>query len=124
MGTESSRSRTRHSPSNRSPSAENSASQKPRVRPIGSLISQLMSRRGYAQLRASEVMQQHVAAVLDPHLRDAFQVGALRSGVLQIYATDSVTLQELNFRKRAILKQLQQTMPESRVSDVRFRIQT
>jgi hypothetical protein len=83
-----------------------------------------MSRRGYAQLRASEVMHQHVAAVLDPHLRDAFQVGALRSGVLQIYATDSVTLQELNFRKRAILKQLQKMMPESRVSDVRFRIQT
>jgi hypothetical protein len=83
-----------------------------------------MSRRGYAQLRASEVMQQHVASVLDPHLRDAFQVGALRSGVLHIFASDSVTLQELNFRKRAILKQLQQTMPESRVSDVRFRIQT
>jgi len=100
------------------------ADDKPRVRRIGSLVSQLMSRRGYAQVLASDAIHQAVASVLDPHLKAAFQVGNLRGGVLHIYATDSVSLQELNFRKRAMLKHLQQTLPESQVTDLRFRIQS
>lgn len=93
------------------------------MRPIGSLVNQLMSRRGYAQVLTNDAMHQAVATILDSHLQTSFQVGNLRGGVLQIFATDSVTLQELNFRKRAILKQLQKSFPESRVTDVRFRVQ-
>jgi len=100
------------------------ADDKPRVRRIGALVSQLMSRRGYAQVLASDAIHQAIASVLDPHLKAAFQVGNLRSGVLHIYATDSVSLQELNFRKRAMLKHLQQTLPETQVTDLRFRIQS
>ena len=96
---------------------------KPRVRPIGSLVNQLMSRRGYAQVVANETLHEAIASILDEHLRSAFQVGNLRRGVLQVFASDSVTLQELNFRKRAILKHLQATVPENKVTDLRFRIQ-
>ena len=100
------------------------AGEKSRIRPIGSFVNQLMSRRGYAQVLANEVMHGVVASVLDPHLKSAFQLGNLKGGVLQIYASDSVTLQEMNFRKRAIVKKLQQSMPESRITDIRFRVQT
>ncbi len=110
--------------SSRSNAADRSAGDKPRVRRIGSLVSQLMSRRGYAQVLANDAIHQAIASVLDPHLSSSFQVGNLRSGVLQIYATDSVSMQELNFRKRAMLKHLQTTMPESHVTDLRFRVQT
>lgn len=109
---------------NRSDHSDHSANEKPRVRRIGSLVSQLLSRRGYAQVLANDDLHRAVASVVDPHLRSAFQIGNLRGGVLQIYATDSVTLQELNFRKRAILKHLQTTLPESKVTDLRFRIQS
>jgi hypothetical protein len=101
-----------------------SADDKPRVRQIGSLVNQLMSRRGYAQVMASDAIHQAIASVLDPHLKAAFQVGNLRGGILQVYATDSVSMQELNFRKRAMLKHLQKTLPESKVTDLRFRIQS
>ncbi len=37
---------------------------------------------------------------------------------LQVYASDSVTLQELNFQKRSILKQMQKAHPESNVTDL------
>ena len=100
------------------------AEDKPRVRPIGSLVNQLLSRRGYAQVLAGDAIHQAIASVLDPHLKAAFQVGNLRAGVLHLYATDSVSLQELNFRKRAMLKHLQETLPESKVTDLRFRIQS
>ena len=97
---------------------------KPRVRRIGSLINQLMSRRGYAQVLAGEDLHQVVASVVGQQLGNSLQVGNLRGGVLQIYAADSVTLQELNFRKRAILKQLRSELQEHRVTDLRFRIQS
>jgi hypothetical protein len=83
-----------------------------------------MARRGYAQLAANEALQQAVAEVMGSQLATAFRVGNLRKGVLQIYATDSVTLQEMNFRKRAILKHLQQTFPDSKVIELRFRVQS
>jgi len=107
----------------RSDHSDPSGKPKHRVRPIGSLVSQLMSRRGYAQISAGQAIHEQIAALLDSHLSSSFQVGNLRAGVLQIYAADSVTLQELNFRKRAILKHLKQSLPESRVTDLRFRIQ-
>ena len=59
---------------------------------------------------------------LGDELASSFQVGNLRRGVLQVYARDSVTLQEMNFQKRVILRQLKQRMPQSDVSDLRFRI--
>jgi hypothetical protein len=99
-------------------------SEKPRVRPIGSLVNQLMSRRGYAQAAANDELRQLIAAVIGGPLESAFQVGNLRQGVLQVYAADSVTLQELNFHKRAILKHLEQQLPSNKVIDLRFRIQS
>jgi len=91
---------------------------------IGSLLSQLMSRRGYAQIFASDALQAALEAEVGVTLASSVRVGKVRAGVLQIFATDSVTLQELTFRKRAILKRLQADLPENKINDVRFRIQS
>ncbi|MGB7342681.1 MAG: DUF721 domain-containing protein [Pirellulaceae bacterium] len=97
---------------------------KPRVQKISTLVSQLMSRRGYAQMIAGEDFQATIGTAVGGQLGSAITVGKLKSGILQIFAADSVTLQELNFQKRAILKQIQQDLPLSKVTDVRFRILT
>ena len=104
--------------------ADSLRSDRPRVRRIGSLMSQLMSRRGYAQVAVDEELHRTIASAIGEQLASDFQIGNLRQGVLQVYATNSVTLQELNFRKRAILKRLQQELPHNRVTDLRFRIQS
>lgn len=83
-----------------------------------------MSRRGYAQVAANDELHQEIASVIGVALQAEFQVGNLRRGILQIYARDSVTLQELNFQKRAILKHLQKVLPDSRVNELRFRVQS
>lgn len=106
----------------RSDSGSNSADRS-HVRRIGSLVSQLMSRRGYVQAFAVDQLQHAIAAAVGDQLASSFRVGNLRDGVLHVYAADSVTLQELNFRKRAILLHLQQAVPCNRVTDLRFRIQ-
>lgn len=96
---------------------------KPQVRRIGSLVNQLMSRRGYAQVLSNDELHRVIAAAVGQPLEAAFQVGKLKAGVLQVYASDSVTLQELNFQKRTILKRIQTEIPGNKVTDLRFRIQ-
>ncbi len=91
---------------------------------IGTLIGQLLSRRGYAQVIAIQSLQIIVESEVGESLAKSIQVGNLRGGTLHIYAGDSVTLQELTFRKRALLKRLQTEMPENRIIDLRFRVQT
>lgn len=93
------------------------------MRKIGALVNQLMSRRGYAQSVVNDDMKRVIAAVIGDQLQSSIQVGNLRQGVLHVYASDSVTLQELNFQKRAILKRFREEMPGSSITDLRFRIQ-
>ena len=97
--------------------------EKPRVRKLGALVSQLMSRRGYAQAGATDQLQATLNAAVGSDLAATTRVGKVRAGVLQIYATDSVTLQELNFQKRTILKRIQKELPHTKITDLRFRIQ-
>ncbi|TWU61069.1 MULTISPECIES: DUF721 domain-containing protein [Crateriforma] len=96
---------------------------KPRLRKVGSIINQLMARRGYAQIAASEQIQNIVRQAAGPPLADSIEVGQQKAGVLFLYATDSVTLQELNFQKRRMLRKIQKEMPAANVTDLRFRIQ-
>ena len=88
-----------------------------------------MSRRGYAQVAATEQLHAAIASTLhsdlsDNELGNQIIVGKISRGVLQVFANDSVVLQELTFQKRQILKKIQKDMPQANITDVRFKIQT
>ncbi len=93
-------------------------------RRIGTLVDQLMARRGYASVFANEDLLSLLTDELGTDLASAIHIGPVKSGVLQLFASDSVTLQELTFRKRGIVKRIQKDLPAHRVVDVRFRIQS
>jgi len=94
-----------------------------RERRIGTIVSQLLSRRGYASAGAEEQFSASVTAAVGQQLAESFRVGMVRRGVLQIYAADSVTMQEMTFQKRQILKRLNNDHPQAKIADVRFRLQ-
>ncbi len=91
-------------------------------RKIGSIVNQLMARRGYAQVFANEHLQQLVGQAVGKDLAGSVRVGNLKRGVLELYASDSVTMQELTFLKRKILRSINQAMPDGGVKNLRFRI--
>lgn len=91
------------------------------VKKIGNLVGQLISRRGYASVMSDQELERSIKLAVGTTLESSFRVGKIRAGVLQLMITDSVSLQEFNFQKRAILKQLQTDVPD-RVKDVRFRV--
>ena len=88
---------------------------------IGTLVNQLIARKGYASVIGDEAMLASVRGCLDQRLHDAVRLGPLRAGVLQVIVVDSVTLQELNFQKRKVLRKIQADHPD-RVTDLRFRL--
>lgn len=111
------------SPRNRKPGSKKPENEKPSVQSIGSLVSQLISRRGYAQVAANDQFHGIISAAVGKDLSDQLVVGKLNRGVLRIFATDSVTVQELMFQKRAILKRIEKELPEIKVTDLRFKVQ-
>lgn len=96
---------------------------KPRVQKISSLVNQLMSRRGYAQLTVGDEFLSTITKAVGEQLGSAISIGNVKKGVLHVYAADSVTLQELNFQKRTILRRIEKDLPQTKVTDLRFRIQ-
>ncbi len=91
-------------------------------RRIGSIINQLMARRGYAQVESASALQGSVTKAVGNLLASSIRVGDVKRGVLHIYANDSSAMQELTFQKRKILKIVQADHPSSKINDVRFRV--
>lgn len=91
-------------------------------RSIGSILNQLMARRGYSQIQSAEALQRSLATAVGKPLCDAVRAGDVRRGILQIYAADSTSMQELTFLKRQILRQLQQDHPGAGITDVRMKV--
>lgn len=89
---------------------------------IGSIVSQLMARRGYARVQAADeveqVWQECVGGSLGAHTR----TGNVRRGTLLVIVTDSVSMQELTFSKRRLLKTLQSRLPSAGIKDIRFQL--
>ncbi|TWT92678.1 DUF721 domain-containing protein [Stieleria varia] len=94
------------------------------IQKIGALVNQLLARRGYAAIEVNEQLHAAIASAVPGELGDQIIVGRISRGVLQVFATDSVVLQEITFQKRAILKRIQKELPQSQITDLRFRIQT
>lgn len=97
---------------------------KRKVQSIGALVNQLISRRGYAQIAETDQFHGIIAGVTGKELGQDITVGKLNRGVLKVFARDSVTIQELTFQKRAIIKRIAKEIPDAKVTDIRFAVLT
>ncbi len=91
-------------------------------KPIGSILSELMARRGYARVIAAgisaEAWRQAAGELLAAHSR----AGQARRGVLEVFVTNSTLAQEMNFEKQAILARLAVSRPEEAIRDLKIRV--
>ena len=85
-------------------------------------MSQLLARRGYAQVQSAALCEsawrEAVGQKLAPHTRP----GNVRRGVLEVLVASSSVMQELAFVKAKVIKQLAQLAPDQKIRDVRFRV--
>ena len=78
--------------------------------------------RGYGRIQADTNFAAAWKSVVGEGLAKFTHTGRLRRGVLEVTVANSMTIQELTFQKQQILKQLQTTLPDAKIRDLRFRV--
>ena len=93
---------------------------------IGNIVAQLVQRKGYAQIRAAGEREEAWRAALGEQDGDqwagATRVVGLRRGVFKVQVANSLLMQELTFRKEALLERLQDALPEDGVKQIKFTV--
>lgn len=86
------------------------------------IVAQLMARTGYTQQQASGEVEQIWKVAVGDRLAAKTRTGTIRRRILEIHVENSATIQELTFRKRELVKVIQQRLPDAKVTDLRFRV--
>lgn len=89
---------------------------------IKALVNRLVSERGYAAVQGGQAVREAWDRVVGKEIAGQTKPGNLRAGVLHVHVADSLTLQELHFRKKQILQKLQASHKELRISDLKFKL--
>ena len=92
---------------------------------VSKALSELIALRGFARVQGDAQLQadwdRAAGAEVAPHTR----VAGISRGTLQVMVANPALLAELNgFHKATILLALQQTRPEYKVKQLKFKLQT
>jgi len=91
---------------------------------IGSILSELMARRGYARVQSTRMYDAAWREAAGELVAEYTRVGALRSGTLEVVVDNSTLVQELTFQKPTLLRLLTRLLPHEQLEDLRFRVGT
>jgi len=94
----------------------------PAPKPMRNVISQLLAKRGYAQVQSSAGCDAAWQEAVGVKLAADSRPGIVKRGVLEVLVRNSVTLQELAFVKVKAVRTLAKLIPEQQIRDVRFRV--
>ena len=90
--------------------------------PIGDILAELMSRKGFARVLGEEAYQAAWEESVGESAAQYTRTGKLRRGLLEIIVANSMLIQELTFQKAALLKSLQQKLPDEKIRGLRFKV--
>ena len=88
---------------------------------IGNVLSELMSRRGYARIQSAAAYDVAWSEAAGPLAAKYTRVGLVRRGTLEVVVANSTLVQELGFQKDALLKSLAALLPDEGIKNLRFR---
>lgn len=91
-------------------------------KPIGDILSELMARRGFAQIQSAAAYAEGWNAAAGPMVAKYTRVGTLRRGTLEVVVANSTLVQELGFQKSMLLKKLAERLPDQGIKAIRFRV--
>lgn len=86
------------------------------------VLNQLLARKGYLQQKSSNELSDVWNEVIETRWQTKTKIGNISRGVLEVIVQNSAVSQHLNFQKQALLKKLQQMLPQNKIKDIRFRI--
>jgi hypothetical protein len=93
-----------------------------RPQPIKEVLAELIARRGYAREQSSAAFEAAWQTAAGEFLSGHTRCGLLRRGVLEVAVSNSILVQEITFRKAALLKELARLLPDAQIQDIRLRV--
>ena len=92
---------------------------------VSKALSELIALRGFARVQGDAQLQAAWDQAAGPDIAPLTRVGGLSRGTLNVLVANPALLAELNgFHKTNILKSLQQTRPEYKVKQLKFKLQS
>jgi predicted nucleic acid-binding Zn ribbon protein len=89
---------------------------------LAQVLSELITRRGYARVQATASYDEAWRTAVGPALAAFTRVGAVKRGVIEAMVANSTMLQEVTYQKRNILRELGRLLPDEKIVDVRLRV--
>ena len=93
-----------------------------REKHLGEALSQLMSKRGYAQVQTAACSDEAWRKAAGEELCKETRPGQIKNGVLEVLVRHPAVVQELTFMKAKLVKKLSQLIPDLRIRDLKFRV--
>ena len=93
-----------------------------RPKKAADLINLLLARKGYGQRQAKQELQTTWSKAAGQRWQQKTMVGNIKRGVLEIIVENSAALQQLNFKKRKLLLEMQNQLPQNKIQDIKFKV--
>jgi predicted nucleic acid-binding Zn ribbon protein len=89
---------------------------------ISDVLARLITQRGYARMQGATVEREVWAEAVGPQIASMSRPGELKRGVLDVYVTSNILIQELGFQKAQLLAALQAKLPQHKITGLRFKV--
>ena len=89
------------------------------------LVSELLTRRGYARVKAASQLTDIWGDVVGERIAGMTSVGTIRRGMLEVTCKNSAVMQELAFKKHSLVTKLNQKMgnqANQQIQDLKLRV--
>ena len=89
---------------------------------VANVLAEVIQKRGYAQVQEGRAWDEAWRAAVGERFAEHTQVGAIKRGSLEIVVANSLLMQELGFEKERLLAELQRSLPDKGIKQIRFRV--
>lgn len=96
----------------------------PPPRQMRDVLSQLLAKRGYAQVQQSASCTAAWREAVGERIAGDTRPGNVRRGVLEVLVRNSAVMHELSFVKSKVLKSLAKLAPDQGIKNLRLRVGT
>ena len=89
------------------------------------LVSELLTRRGYARVKAASQLTDVWSDVVGERIAGMTSAGTIRRGMLEVTCKNSAVMQELAFKKHSLVTKLNQKMgsqANQQIQDLKLRV--
>lgn len=93
-----------------------------RAKSISSILDRLIVEKGYAAQQSAQILQEQWRIAVGEELFSQSRVGKIQRGILQVFASNTIVLSELEYVKSKALRQLQSALPDFKLRSIRFTI--